>query len=510
MEAVHEHLQEQIGPVSDEGEKEEGAGEPHRRSCQPSPGCRFCFTEAMGEISITLLRPDETALIKRRRSPILRICILIGMALAWVTDGVAQDRSSLPVPRAEIRLVLAEANHTDADGFHVEPIYATAREQLVVSPSMGDSVGYTGVYFTRSLGEDFLVSIAVEFDERGELLWIDSNNDEDLTNDGPPRLFSSDENRFDFWIETGLDQDAGRVLFRRPPWLTSDSLVTDFERRFIDETGEFKNWNQSVFFREAGDLGTPVGFYFDDRHDLRETSVRLGETVYRLGLVDMDGNGSFADSRDLVSIPFGPFKYLNPRPFREGNYSYDEAIPLGDRRFRISRLDLANNEMYLVEVDDEVTSRLNAQAEELVRTQSIDPGPPRPIPPDFWSQTYETIHGNLIRADSLRGRYVFLSVWGEWCSVCRYEIPALLAVTNRYEPERLSILSILKTFDLQEAERLIEEYGITWPQLDMPEFIRREFDLSVYPMGILILPDGETYFEVRGVINQRFFADQLR
>jgi len=73
--------------------------------------------------------------------------------------------------------------------------------------------------------------------------------------------------------------------------------------------------------------------------------------------------------------------------------------------------------------------------------------------------------GGELTLESLRGRWVFINYWAEWCAPCREEIPELNAFAAAH-PDRVRVLSV--NFDGSAGEQLdaqIEALGIAFPTL---------------------------------------------
>ncbi len=73
--------------------------------------------------------------------------------------------------------------------------------------------------------------------------------------------------------------------------------------------------------------------------------------------------------------------------------------------------------------------------------------------------------GGALTLESLRGRWVFINYWAEWCAPCREEIPELNAFAAAH-PDRVRVLSV--NFDGAAGEQLdaqIAALGIAFPTL---------------------------------------------
>jgi thiol-disulfide isomerase/thioredoxin len=60
--------------------------------------------------------------------------------------------------------------------------------------------------------------------------------------------------------------------------------------------------------------------------------------------------------------------------------------------------------------------------------------------------------GKEVTADSLKGQWLIINYWAEWCGPCRREIPALNTLAARLGSEGVQVLGV--NFDQLHGERL--------------------------------------------------------
>ena len=51
---------------------------------------------------------------------------------------------------------------------------------------------------------------------------------------------------------------------------------------------------------------------------------------------------------------------------------------------------------------------------------------------EFWDNKFTDVNGNLIHLENLKGKFLLLNFWGEWCKPCQQEIPFLINAKNKY------------------------------------------------------------------------------
>ncbi len=106
-----------------------------------------------------------------------------------------------------------------------------------------------------------------------------------------------------------------------------------------------------------------------------------------------------------------------------------------------------------------MTAGLNAS------TPSTDGG--KQLAPDF---TLHDLQGKRYTLHELRGQVVVINFWATWCGPCRYEIPDLTRIYNKYKDEGVIVLGIsLDDLHPDEIGRFSKNYKISYPILYGPQ-----------------------------------------
>jgi thiol-disulfide isomerase/thioredoxin len=80
----------------------------------------------------------------------------------------------------------------------------------------------------------------------------------------------------------------------------------------------------------------------------------------------------------------------------------------------------------------------------LTRTEAPSPGPKDPaigsLAPNFILQSVPK--GKPVSLASLRGKPVVVNFWATWCGPCKIEMPSLVALQKKYEPQGVRIVGV--------------------------------------------------------------------
>ncbi|HLV19209.1 MAG TPA: TlpA disulfide reductase family protein [Pseudomonas sp.] len=109
-------------------------------------------------------------------------------------------------------------------------------------------------------------------------------------------------------------------------------------------------------------------------------------------------------------------------------------------------------------------------------------------------------HGSLVTSESLRGQWLVINYWAEWCAPCRKEIPELNALASRIDGVR--VLGV--NFDGLQGEALrkaADGMGIAFTVLaDNPAERFRLPPTGVLPVTYLV--------DEQGKVRERLLGEQ--
>lgn len=104
--------------------------------------------------------------------------------------------------------------------------------------------------------------------------------------------------------------------------------------------------------------------------------------------------------------------------------------------------------------------------------------------------TFTTSEGESLAWDELRGEWVFVNYWAEWCEPCYKEIPELNRIDRKSD---VTVLGV--NFDREEGDalrNLMKEMGIEFQVLQQDPARTFDWEQPVsLPATMVVNPEGE-------------------
>ena len=127
-------------------------------------------------------------------------------------------------------------------------------------------------------------------------------------------------------------------------------------------------------------------------------------------------------------------------------------------------------------------------------------------PPDF---SLKDLNGKTWTVSELKGKPVVLNFWATWCAPCKFEMPALESIYQKYKDKGLVILAVdIKTDNGEAAVRKYQqEMGMSFPiVMDTTGETENNYRVRAYPTSFFIGKDGKLREVKRGAFMS---ADQI-
>ena len=117
--------------------------------------------------------------------------------------------------------------------------------------------------------------------------------------------------------------------------------------------------------------------------------------------------------------------------------------------------------------------------------------------------------GNPARLSDYEGEVVMINIWATWCAPCRFEMPSMERLHQRFKDDGLRILAISVDAKLGEADQVgrpggdlqafADSLGLTFTILHDPSgAIQNLYQTTGVPETLLVGRDGVIYKKVAG------------
>lgn len=109
---------------------------------------------------------------------------------------------------------------------------------------------------------------------------------------------------------------------------------------------------------------------------------------------------------------------------------------------------------------------------------------------------YENHKGGVTSLDDLKGKYVYIDVWATWCGPCKYEIPFLKEVEQKFHDKNIEFVSISidQKKDHQTWKEFVTEHQMVGTQLfadnDWKSQFIQDYVIEGIPRFILLDTEG--------------------
>jgi len=126
-------------------------------------------------------------------------------------------------------------------------------------------------------------------------------------------------------------------------------------------------------------------------------------------------------------------------------------------------------------------------AEEL-RQMGLQPPKQRVESIDFELQD---LSGTTRRLSDFSGKVVFLNFWATWCGPCRFEMPSMEKLYQRFKAKGLVVVAVNLQEDRDSVMRFVEKYELSFPVLlDATGRIGATYGARSIPTTYLVDRDG--------------------
>lgn len=398
----------------------------------------------------------------------------------------------IPVQSQNLRVALPQATTLDPPGGHISALSDRNLDDYSIPRDIAGSA--------RHFRLDFDVLVVSR--QNGQLLYFDSNDNKDFTDDGDPQFFPYQQNQMRFVLPpVNSESDSIRYLIERKPEIPDSLLLT-----VMDSAGNLLPRPTQVWrtlHRDTAFSGRAGTFLFTYWLTVRQGSMNLDGRQIDVGVNLHSSNSTFSDANNFLLVD------------SDGNHQFDitsqlEVFPIA-KDFRV-----ANHHLKVIDVDPRGQWLAFSELAPDVVAPHHDPdlhaspyfGEMCHLDSSLFNLALTSLDGRDLTISELNKRFVLLNFWGEWCAPCLAEIPELVKARSLYGQDQLAILGFVRTERPGAAVRVAQEYKMVWPQVLLTDSLARFFSIFLYPTNILIFPGGSSAVRTQ-LINSSFFEHYI-
>jgi thiol-disulfide isomerase/thioredoxin len=116
--------------------------------------------------------------------------------------------------------------------------------------------------------------------------------------------------------------------------------------------------------------------------------------------------------------------------------------------------------------------------------------------------SFQELDGRSYDFATLRGQVVLVNFWATWCPPCREEIPALIALQEKYKNKLLVVGISEDEIPTEEVRRFAAAQGINYPVAMTTPELRKVFrGVTALPTTFVIDRDGRLVQKHVGMLN---------
>jgi len=143
---------------------------------------------------------------------------------------------------------------------------------------------------------------------------------------------------------------------------------------------------------------------------------------------------------------------------------------------------------------------------DLAQAGSLPAAPKAGSPaPDF---ELETLSGEQLRLQDLRGKPVVINFWATWCIPCEAEMPLLQDSYTRYPELKLLAVNFAETSET--VQTFVDKHGLSFDiLLDPRALVQNLYRVRGYPTTYFVDEGGMIQAVHIGVLNQRHLDKYL-
>ena len=105
--------------------------------------------------------------------------------------------------------------------------------------------------------------------------------------------------------------------------------------------------------------------------------------------------------------------------------------------------------------------------------------------------TLDSLDGEALSSEALKGRKVVLYFFAPWCSVCNFASKNVVALRNAHDEDEVAVIAIGLGWNTRgEVERFSEEHHLNVPVLLGDDQLLRNYNINAFPTVYILDEQG--------------------
>jgi len=294
-----------------------------------------------------------------------------------------------------------------------EPVYQSSEPQ------------YGTVLIGNSTNKKEIVVVIDEVEGKPARIYVDANNNRDLTDDGKPE-WTPNENGVLFKsinIDAAFSIDGKEQIIKLPYGFV----------RFTDNIRK----QAGVFY------GCEFG---------RSGTVKIRDQKYNFIVMTASSQGLFTKPDDLrLVIDIKQTGKLDTSADSKQSYDQGQAFLLDGEIYRFSGTSVIGDKIFLEPLPLRIPPKWNAE----VGDNEADFG-------------FKTLDGKSLKLSDFKGKVVLLDFWATWCGPCRADLPNMKKLYSKFDHSKFEIIGVSVDgketgTNLQKVQNYVEINHVNWP-----------------------------------------------
>lgn len=110
--------------------------------------------------------------------------------------------------------------------------------------------------------------------------------------------------------------------------------------------------------------------------------------------------------------------------------------------------------------------------------------------------------GEIVDAQTLKGKTIFMNIWATWCAPCVAEMPGINKLYGKLkENDNVVFLMVSEDREFQTAKDWITKKGFDFPIYKLATRLPDEYETNVIPTTVVISSEGKIVVKHTGMAN---------